>query len=130
MRHNMVLVEDSPYDDVTMRITSHNSAMVTFLQNEGTIISIDTWNPSNSDSEYHPHIVIASYLNILISVSYNWIIFKEDVRLGEFYMGILLGVSHDVGSLMSFLGIINVRCTSINNFGSKTNFVGTKIQKY
>ena len=33
---------------------------------------------------------------------YDWVIFKENAGLGEVQIGRFLGVSHNVGSLMSF----------------------------
>ena len=33
---------------------------------------------------------------------YDWVIFKENAGLGEFQIGRFLGVSHNVGLLMSF----------------------------
>ena len=42
---------------------------------------------------------ISEYLDLVFN---NWVIFKEDTGLGEVQVGRFLGVSHNVGSLMSF----------------------------
>ena len=54
-------VQDNPYDDdKPMATSSPDPEFTACLQLEGTIVFLDTWNPSQKDSKAHPHIEMTS----------------------------------------------------------------------
>ena len=60
-RHFGSEIQDNPYDsDKPMAISSPDSEFTACLQSEGTIIFLDTWYPSSTDLEFHPHIETTS----------------------------------------------------------------------
>lgn len=60
LRHFESEVQDNPYSDEPMSITSPDGEFVACLLSQGTTIHFDTWRPSQSDLERFPHIVLSS----------------------------------------------------------------------
>ena len=60
MRHHGVDVQDNPFSNEPMHISSSDGSLVACLQNEGTTIYINTWTPTDSDLESYPHIILTS----------------------------------------------------------------------
>jgi hypothetical protein len=60
LRHYGTIVQDNPYCNEPMSITSPSGDFTACLQSMGTEIFIKTWAPSAADSQEYPHIVLCS----------------------------------------------------------------------
>ena len=61
-RHFGTLVQDNPYADTPMLVTSLGGDFVACLQTKGTDIFLKTWAPSDDDLQRYPHIQLSSDL--------------------------------------------------------------------
>ena len=62
LRHFGTLVQDNPYANTPMVVTSLGGDFVACLQTRGTDIFLKTWAPSNIDLQRYPHIQLNSDL--------------------------------------------------------------------
>ena len=60
MRGHGVEVNDNPYGDEPMSISSSDENMVACLQHDGTTIFLNTWTPTETDLLLYPHIILTS----------------------------------------------------------------------
>ena len=60
MRGHGVEVNDNPYGDEPMSISSLDENMVACLQHDGTTIFLNTWTPTETDLSLYPHIILTS----------------------------------------------------------------------
>ena len=60
LRHNGVEVQDNPFSNAPMAITSKMDGFTTFLESTETTIFLKTWTPYQKDLELHPHIQLSS----------------------------------------------------------------------
>jgi len=60
LRHFNIDVQDNPYADEPMSITSQDDGFTACLLSQGTTIYLDTWCPSQQDLERLPKVVLSS----------------------------------------------------------------------
>jgi hypothetical protein len=60
LRHFGTNVQDNPYGDTPMGITTANDGFTACFKSRGTDIFLQTWAPSQSELEQFPHIVLCS----------------------------------------------------------------------
>ena len=61
LRHHRTVVQDNPYSDEPMHITSADGEFMACLQSQGTTVYLDTWSLTDRDLENLPHIQITSW---------------------------------------------------------------------
>jgi hypothetical protein len=60
LRHCSTIVQDNPYCNEPMSVTSPSGDFTACLQSMGTEIFIKTWTPSAADLQEYPHVVLCS----------------------------------------------------------------------
>jgi hypothetical protein len=60
LRHFGTIVQDNPYADTPMGITTADHSFTACFQSKGTDISLQTWAPSQADLQRYPHIILSS----------------------------------------------------------------------
>ena len=60
LRHHGTRVQDNPYSDTPMSVTTSDDSFTACLQSKGTDIFLTTWAPSHSELSLYPHITLCS----------------------------------------------------------------------
>ena len=60
LRHNGVMVQDSPFAGTPMTILSHKDDFCACLISKGNTIFLNTWKPTQEELEMYPHVQLSS----------------------------------------------------------------------